>query len=163
MRGCQICQVTRLPGEGRLRLHQHDVREGAKMERLEVRLRSERQRLGFDVAGLAGKAGIEPARLQALEAGSEQALATDLAALARAGVDVTYVLTGQGGAREAQLLANFRGAGAQGRSAVGDEAGASAPEPMTPAPRVGHPPPAIGAMYRRRRARPQIRAETQRR
>lgn len=93
------------------------------MEIFGERLKAERKRLGLKQAELADRAGTTNVAQSRYESGDRSPDWGYLAAIAQAGVDVLYVLTGQHStlelsADEHVLLAGYRSLDAQGRAGV---------------------------------------------
>ena len=101
------------------------------------RLKEERKRLGLNQTQFAGVAGVQISAQTNYETGKRSPDAAYLAALAAAGVDVLYVLTGQrGGAvadaltpRERAMLGNYRGLSPTAQDAAQTVLGALAQSP----------------------------------
>lgn len=94
------------------------------------RLREERERLGLSQEGLGGIGGVKKLAQFNYEKGERQPDAAYLAAVAAAGVDVLYVVTGQrsnapltahlpsASPRETALLDNYRNSPETGKDAI---------------------------------------------
>lgn len=102
------------------------------------RLKEERKRLGYSQEDFAVLAGITRRPYAEWEAGNTSPNATQLAALAAAGADVQYIVTGQHSDMaltpdERQLLSLFRAASLTGKmAAVGALQGAMGSTPVQP-------------------------------
>ncbi len=90
-----------------------------------VRLKEERERLGFNQPVFAAIAGATKQTVNSWEAGRSSPKADQLEALGEQGVDVYYVLTGQRvglattlSAREFALVENYRAAPEAGKAAL---------------------------------------------
>ncbi len=92
------------------------------METIATRIKEERSRLGMNQEEFAGLAGLNRTAQVRYEKGERHPDAKYLEAVAAAGVDVQYVITGvrQGSmdAAEAELLARFRAASKELRAAA---------------------------------------------
>jgi transcriptional regulator with XRE-family HTH domain len=92
------------------------------METIAARLKEERSRLGMNQEEFAGLAGLNRTAQVRYEKGERHPDAKYLEAVAAAGVDAQFVITGvRGGsmdAAEAELLARFRGASKELRAAA---------------------------------------------
>ncbi len=88
------------------------------------RLREERRRLGYSQADFAEVAGVSRAAQIKYEKGERHPDARYLAAIAEAGADVLYILTGERAPapalsrEEAALLDNYRHAPPEGKQAL---------------------------------------------
>lgn len=87
------------------------------------RIKGERRRLGLNQTDFAALAGVQISAQTNYENDKRAPDATYLAALAAAGVDVLYVLTGERGGvvlkpQEAALLDNFRHCPPEARDAI---------------------------------------------
>lgn len=88
-----------------------------------ARLEEERKRLGFNQDQMAGLGGVAKRTYCNYEAGERDAGANLLAALAKVGADVQYIVTGVRSAvtlsqDEQELIAHFRGASLEVKAAA---------------------------------------------
>jgi len=106
------------------------------------RLREERKKLGLTLAQMAASGGVNARSYSHYEAGERFADTAFLAAIAAAGADVQYILTGQRSAQaltrdEIELLEQFRAAPlAVKAAAIGALQGGSAPPKSTQTAKV---------------------------
>lgn len=103
------------------------------------RLREERARLGLSQPAIGEIGGVTKKTQVLYEAGERNPDSAYLAAIADAGADVLYILTGQRNAvvlstREQVLLAGYRGAHPSVRAAMETLAGAAPAPAPAPAP-----------------------------
>lgn len=93
------------------------------MDDFEGRLKSERSRLGLNQAEFATIGGVQKHAQFQYEKGMRRPNSDYLSAIAAAGVDVCYLLTGEKGARlengdEQRVVAGFRALDARKREAL---------------------------------------------
>ncbi|MBY4870774.1 helix-turn-helix domain-containing protein [Burkholderia anthina] len=93
------------------------------MDDFEARLKRERLRLGLNQTELAALGGVQKHAQFQYEKGMRRPNSDYLSAIAAAGVDICYVLTGEEGARlespdEQRIVSGFRALDARKREAI---------------------------------------------